>query len=158
MQVSAESVRSPPGQACARSDRDRAQPRDRDADGHRTPDEIDVLAARYFTIASMGFFKADGWAGERGALAPVLIAGGEGRWTGMVNRCTHRGALLHEGEVLGDCIECPWHASVFSLADGAVRSGPATRPQPMLDSRTKEGRLQVRCSEPRTLRTNPTGT
>jgi nitrite reductase/ring-hydroxylating ferredoxin subunit len=44
------------------------------------------------------------------------------------------------------------------LADGTVVSGPASRPQPVLDARVVDGRVQVRrAPEPRALRTNPVG-
>jgi hypothetical protein len=36
-----------------------------------------------------------------------------------------------------------------------VVSGPATRPQPALDVRTVDGRVQVRRDEERSLRQNP---
>ena len=44
-----------------------------------------------------------------------------------------------------------------ALADGNVVSGPATRPQPVLEVRVQDGRVQVRRDEQRTLRTNPVG-
>ena len=53
---------------------------------------------------------------------------------------------------------CPWHDSEFALSDGAVVSGPASRPQPVAEVRVVDGRVQVRrAGEARTLRTNPTG-
>lgn len=88
--------------------------------------------------------------------APVLLARVGGDVVALADRCTHRGAPLHEGEVADGCVTCPWHDSVFALADGAVVSGPATRPQPMLDVEVVAGRVRVRRRELRTLRTNPT--
>lgn len=88
---------------------------------------------------------------------PVLVAQRDGGWIAMADRCTHRGGPLHEGEVADGCIVCPWHASAFSLQDGTVRRGPATRPQPVFETRVEAGRLQLRRIESRTLRTNPTG-
>ena len=87
---------------------------------------------------------------------PVLLARRGGGVTAFADRCSHRGAPLHEGEVSGGCVTCPWHDSVFA-ADGTVLSGPATRPQPVLDVRVVDGRVQVRRHEERTLRTNPVG-
>jgi nitrite reductase/ring-hydroxylating ferredoxin subunit len=46
---------------------------------------------------------------------------------------------------------------VFSLDDGLVQSGPATRPQPVFETRLRNGRLEVRRLESRSLRTNPVG-
>ena len=88
---------------------------------------------------------------------PVLVTLRGGRPVVMADRCTHRGGPLHEGQVVDGCVVCPWHDSAFSLDDGSVRGGPATRPQPVLESRVHEGRLQVRRPEERALRTNPTG-
>jgi nitrite reductase/ring-hydroxylating ferredoxin subunit len=39
--------------------------------------------------------------------------------------CTHRGCTV--GSVSGGTINCPCHGSKFSAADGAVKSGPATK-------------------------------
>ena len=88
---------------------------------------------------------------------PVLVTVRAGQPVVMADRCTHRGAPLHEGEVVDGCVVCPWHDSAFSLDDGSVRSGPASRPQPLLETRVREGRLQVRRPDERALRTNPTG-
>ncbi|WP_375502230.1 Rieske 2Fe-2S domain-containing protein [uncultured Jatrophihabitans sp.] len=89
---------------------------------------------------------------------PVLVTVRAGRPVVMADRCTHRGAPLHEGSVVDGCVVCPWHDSAFSLDDGSVQSGPANRPQPLLETRLHEGRLQVRRADERSLRTNPTGT
>ena len=73
----------------------------------------------------------------------------------LADRCTHRGAPLHEGELLAGCIVCPWHGSEFAL-DGSVVHGPATRPQAAYEVRVVDGQVLVRrADEPRTLRTNP---
>lgn len=42
--------------------------------------------------------------------------------------CTHQQGPLDKGRVSGKTVECPWHGSVFSLEDGQVRRGPATKP------------------------------
>ncbi len=84
----------------------------------------------------------------------VLVVNRAGRIHALLNRCTHRGAPLNEGQLVGDCIECPWHASRFRLEDGMIEQGPATRPQPVLQTRVEGTRVQVRRSEPRALRVN----
>jgi nitrite reductase/ring-hydroxylating ferredoxin subunit/uncharacterized membrane protein len=89
---------------------------------------------------------------------PVLLARDAGSIVALADRCTHRGGPLHDGEFADGCVTCPWHGSSFALADGSVRSGPATRPQPTLAVRVESGRVQVRrADEQRTLRTNPVG-
>ncbi len=87
---------------------------------------------------------------------PVLLLRTAGGVRALGDRCTHRGAPLHEGLVADGCIECPWHGSRFDLADGSVVRGPATRPAPVFETRVVDGRVQVRRDEERTLRLNPT--
>lgn len=87
---------------------------------------------------------------------PIVLYRATSGVVAMADRCTHRGGPLHEGDVNDGCITCPWHGSVFA-ADGTVVSGPATRPQPVLEVRVQDGRVQVRRDEQRTLRTNPVG-
>jgi nitrite reductase/ring-hydroxylating ferredoxin subunit len=87
----------------------------------------------------------------------VLLAKDQGRIAALANRCTHRGAPLAEGEQHDGCVVCPWHDSVFRLADGAVVQGPATRPQPAYETRVIDGTVEVRREETRSLRTEPVG-
>jgi nitrite reductase/ring-hydroxylating ferredoxin subunit/uncharacterized membrane protein len=70
----------------------------------------------------------------------------------LENRCTHRGGPLHEGQVEGDCVRCPWHASTFRLRDGSVVTGPATAPQPSYEARVRDGKVEVRRREEGDLR------
>ncbi|WP_041259793.1 Rieske (2Fe-2S) protein [Pseudofrankia inefficax] len=86
---------------------------------------------------------------------PLLVTRLEGRIVVLADRCTHRGGSLSEGKRDGDCVVCPWHGSRFALGTGAVRRGPATRPQPRYEVRARDGRLQVRRREERALRVNP---
>jgi nitrite reductase/ring-hydroxylating ferredoxin subunit/uncharacterized membrane protein len=89
-------------------------------------------------------------------VVPLLVMRRGGDLFALGDRCTHRGGPLHEGEVFGDCIQCPWHSSRFNIADGRVVQGPATRPQPRFEARIQDGRVQVRkVGEQHALRTNP---
>jgi nitrite reductase/ring-hydroxylating ferredoxin subunit/uncharacterized membrane protein len=65
--------------------------------------------------------------------------------TAMSNVCGHAGGPLDEGEFDDQgCVTCPWHGSVFRLADGHVVHGPATGHQPRYEVRSAGGRLAVR--------------
>ena len=87
---------------------------------------------------------------------PILLVRHDGALEAIGDRCTHRGGPLHEGEFADGCIVCPWHGAKFSVADGQVLDGPATRSQPSYEVRTRYGSVQVRLTgEPGSLRTNP---
>ena len=59
--------------------------------------------------------------------------------------CGHAGGPLHEGSFdEPGCVTCPWHGSVFRLADGHVVHGPATGHQPRYDVRVEGGRISLR--------------
>ncbi|GEL18991.1 hypothetical protein PA7_28280 [Pseudonocardia asaccharolytica DSM 44247 = NBRC 16224] len=64
------------------------------------------------------------------------------------DRCPHMAGPLHQGTPSGTdgdiCVTCPWHGSVFRLSDGAVVHGPATASLPGFETRTEDGRLEVR--------------
>ena len=58
--------------------------------------------------------------------------------------CSHYGAPLEKGKLKGDCIECPFHYSLFSLADGRVKHGPSTSPLPAYQTRVNQGQIEVK--------------
>lgn len=68
-----------------------------------------------------------------------------GSLVAYADRCAHRGGSLSQGRLTAeDCVECPRHGSRFSLRDGSVLSGPATRPQSAYDVRLDNDRVLVR--------------
>jgi nitrite reductase/ring-hydroxylating ferredoxin subunit/uncharacterized membrane protein len=87
---------------------------------------------------------------------PVLLVRDVDGLHALADRCTHRGGPLSQGVVRDGCVECPWHQSRFDLTDGSVRRGPASRPAATLEVRVLNGVVQVRRSEVRALRLNPT--
>lgn len=89
-------------------------------------------------------------------VVPVLLLRQRNRIYALNDRCTHRGGPLHEGEVVGECIQCPWHGSRFRFDTGEIERGPATQSQQVFEVRVDAGRVLVRRSnEPRSLRTSP---
>ncbi len=80
----------------------------------------------------------------------------------LEDRCTHRGGPLHDGEVVGGCLVCPWHGTRFDIKSGEIRQGPASIDQPVYDVRlddTAAGQvLLVRRTEEGGLRKNPVTT
>jgi nitrite reductase/ring-hydroxylating ferredoxin subunit/uncharacterized membrane protein len=76
----------------------------------------------------------------------VVLTRRGGRVYALADTCAHRGGSLADGELVGDCVQCPLHASQFKLADGSVERGPSAYPQPVLDVRVADGRIAVRAA------------
>ncbi|MDX6679095.1 MAG: hypothetical protein QOE31_3147 [Solirubrobacteraceae bacterium] len=75
---------------------------------------------------------------------PVMLVRDGDKVLALHDRCSHRGCSLATGEVHDGTVTCPCHGSIFDLHTGSVVRGPATAPQPVLDVRTRAGRIQVR--------------
>ena len=75
---------------------------------------------------------------------PILLVRRGERLFAMAETCSHFSGPLSEGKLEGDSIECPYHASRFSLEDGRVLNGPAVHPQPCLEVRARNGQIEVR--------------
>ncbi len=58
----------------------------------------------------------------------VMLLKSKGKIFCLDARCTHAGAPLAEGELIGEILTCPWHYSRFDIISGKVISGPATKP------------------------------
>jgi nitrite reductase/ring-hydroxylating ferredoxin subunit/uncharacterized membrane protein len=82
------------------------------------------------------------WKGSR-----ILLARRDGQVYAIAEVCSHLGGPLAEGEFNGDEVKCPWHGSCFSIKDGSVIHGPATHPQPCLETRVRDGKIEVKSAE-----------
>lgn len=104
--------------------------------------------ADWTRVADEGSLKEDqpllGKAGD----AEIVLIRHDGVIRALADRCTHRGGPLHEGEVDGGTISCPWHGSIFTVVDGSVVRGPATAPQPCYEVRIRKGAVEVRVGHP----------
>ena len=83
---------------------------------------------------------------------PVFVLRRGDRVDALFDECSHLSGPLSEGELTGGgdelCVTCPWHGSVFAVADGGVRRGPTTHPQPVLQVRVEpDGTVLVRLPE-----------
>src|SRR5215475_3657109 len=74
----------------------------------------------------------------------IVIVREHGSLYALLERCAHQGGPLHDGRVEDGCVVCPWHSSRYRLADGAALSGPTAHPQPVLQVRVRESKVEVR--------------
>ena len=61
---------------------------------------------------------------------PVAIFNVDGTLYAIGDTCSHEEASLSEGDVFGDCVECPLHGAEFDLKTGKPRTLPAVVPVP----------------------------
>jgi len=58
--------------------------------------------------------------------------------------CSHAGGPLDELPLDEGQLHCPWHGSRFDLRSGQVTHGPATVANPIFETRTREGKVEIR--------------
>ncbi len=75
---------------------------------------------------------------------PVMLIRDNDHVVALSATCVHAGGPLDEGTIIDGSVRCPWHRSIFRLADGKALRGPASMPQPVWEARIEDGRVQVR--------------
>ena len=78
---------------------------------------------------------------------PILLYKKGDQVCAISETCSHAGGPLAEGEIVGNQVQCPWHASRFDLCTGRVRGGPATISQVRYETRVQNGQIEVRRSQ-----------
>ncbi len=61
---------------------------------------------------------------------PVAIFNLDGTYYAIGDTCSHEEASLSEGDVFGDCVECPLHGAEFDIKTGQAKTLPAVSPVP----------------------------
>jgi 3-phenylpropionate/trans-cinnamate dioxygenase ferredoxin subunit len=58
--------------------------------------------------------------------------------------CPHADALLSQGFVDGDHVECPLHGALFHIPTGKCTKGPAERDLVAFESKVQDGKIYLR--------------
>lgn len=64
------------------------------------------------------------------------------------DRCTHRGASLAGGVLVGNTVQCLWHGSQFDAETGEVRCGPAKEGIARYQTDVKNGEVRISAKSP----------
>jgi len=75
---------------------------------------------------------------------PIVLLRRGDRIYALAATCSHMGGPLQDGTLSDTCVTCPWHGSTFSMETGRVVDGPASFPQPVLETRLRDGQIEVR--------------
>ncbi len=99
------------------------------------PDLSQGIAASALAAGQMLVGHADGEA--------VLLARGASQVFAVGAHCTHYGAPLVDGLLVGDTVRCPYHHACFSLESGDAVRAPARDPIACFDVEERAGKLYV---------------
>ena len=96
----------------------------------------------------LGAIPANGLLSARiGDQDAVLVRGGE-TFRAIGARCTHLGAPMVDGLIVGGELRCPWHHACFDLATGRALKAPAFSPLPVWPVAIENGHVRVTRAEP----------
>jgi nitrite reductase/ring-hydroxylating ferredoxin subunit/uncharacterized membrane protein len=76
----------------------------------------------------------------------LLSRSSDGKVCAIAATCNHFSGPLEQGERKDDTVVCPWHGSRFHLCTGDVIDGPAIFPQSRYETRSREGKIEVKAA------------
>ena len=74
---------------------------------------------------------------------PVCLINADGEVFAIGDTCTHEGASLSDGVLLGDILECPLHGGSYEIRTGAPPGRPVTEPAVTYRVRMVDGDVQL---------------
>jgi nitrite reductase/ring-hydroxylating ferredoxin subunit len=74
----------------------------------------------------------------------ALVANVGGSLYAITSTCTHRGGPLHEGQIDGTVVICPWHGGQFDLTTGKVVSPPPMRGETSFEVKVQDSEVLLK--------------
>ncbi|XP_012680667.2 apoptosis inducing factor mitochondria associated 4 [Clupea harengus] len=82
----------------------------------------------------------------------ILLVKNEGQFSAVGSRCSHYGAPLVKGTLLGDRVRCPFHGACFNVKTGDIEEYPGLDSLPSYKVKTEDGKVYVTVNTKETKR------
>ncbi|XP_005463796.1 apoptosis inducing factor mitochondria associated 4 isoform X1 [Oreochromis niloticus] len=73
----------------------------------------------------------------------VLLVRSEGQYSAVGGRCSHYGAPLIKGTLVGDRVRCPFHGACFNVRNGDIEDYPGLDSLPCYKVKVEDGKVYV---------------
>ena len=80
---------------------------------------------------------------ENDELPPIALYNIDGKYFATSNICTHAIAILTDGYLEGDTIECPLHGGAFNAKTGEATNFPCEEPLQTYEVQVKDGEVFI---------------
>ena len=105
------------------------------------------IVSDFVRVASTTEVPQDGMKRVTLGTQQVLLVNLGGKYYAIGSVCTHVGGPLERGKLDGVEVECPLHGSRFDATTGAVRRGPAAKPEPSYEVRVDGQDIKLRTKQ-----------
>ncbi|XP_073523796.1 apoptosis-inducing factor 3-like isoform X1 [Phyllobates terribilis] len=73
----------------------------------------------------------------------ILLVRNNGVFSAVGNKCSHYGAPLSKGVLVGDRVRCPWHGACFNVKNGDIEEFPGLDSLPCFKVKVENGRVCI---------------
>ena len=98
----------------------------------------------WITVADVSIIAVGSVVGAKAGDVDIALYNVDGQLYATHNLCTHAQAMLSDGFLDGDIIECPLHGGRFEVKTGKGLGAPITCDVTTLPVRVKDGAIQVK--------------
>ena len=101
------------------------------------------MSAEWVTVAKVADVPAGQMAAGRAGRDDIAIFNLDGEFHALHAICTHAYALLTDGFIDGDIVECPLHGGCFEIRTGKGLGPPIGRPVKTYQTRVEGDDIQI---------------
>ncbi|KAM4699305.1 apoptosis-inducing factor 3-like isoform 1-T2 [Discoglossus pictus] len=78
---------------------------------------------------------------------PILLVNSNGVFSAVGSKCSHYGAPLSKGVLVGDRVRCPWHGACFNIKTGDIEEFPGLDSLPCFKVTVENGKVNITTSK-----------